>query len=293
MVTIFSQYGEPVDVNLPRDKQTGKSRGFGFVMYENQKSTILAVDNLNGAKILGRTIRVDHVSKYKHLEKGHDGKYKEAEMESMNARPELFASMFRQSYLSHNYRRLILHRADQNAGSSSESEQEDDLLDGIDPDDPMAAYLIQQRKEERALGITNGTCSKKGKKSKRSGDSKEERRARKEEKRLRKMQKAAKNDGRIRPRSRSPDGRRYGDRSRDEDDRDNSRRQSDASRRRRSPSPPPRGTREGEERDRGSYQDRNEPLTRRAERDGKQDYRPRSRSRSRSRDRERDGYRRR
>ena len=91
VVTIFSQYGEPVDVNLPRDKQTGKSRGFGFVMYENQKSTILAVDNLNGSKVLGRTIRVDHVSKYKHLEKGEDGKYKEAEMESMNARPELFA----------------------------------------------------------------------------------------------------------------------------------------------------------------------------------------------------------
>lgn len=92
VVTIFSQYGEPVDVNLPRDKQTGKSRGFGFVMYENQKSTILAVDNLNGAKVLGRTLRVDHVSKYKHLEKGDDGKYKEAEMESMNARPELFIS---------------------------------------------------------------------------------------------------------------------------------------------------------------------------------------------------------
>lgn len=92
VVTIFSQYGEPVDVNLPRDKQTGKGRGFGFVMYENQQSTILAVDNLNGAKVLGRTLRVDHVSKYKHLEKGDDGKYKEADMESMNARPELFIS---------------------------------------------------------------------------------------------------------------------------------------------------------------------------------------------------------
>ena len=61
-------------------------------MYEDQKSTILAVDNLNGAKVLGRTLRVDHVNKYKHLEKGDDGKYKEAEVESMNARPELFMS---------------------------------------------------------------------------------------------------------------------------------------------------------------------------------------------------------
>ena len=59
-------------------------------MYENQKSTVLAVDNLNGAKVLGRTLRVDHVSNYKHLEMGEDGKFKEAEMERMNARPELF-----------------------------------------------------------------------------------------------------------------------------------------------------------------------------------------------------------
>lgn len=65
MITIFSQYGEPVDVNLPRDKQTGKTRGFGFLMYEDQRSTVLAVDNLNGAKVLGRTLRVDHVTKYK------------------------------------------------------------------------------------------------------------------------------------------------------------------------------------------------------------------------------------
>lgn len=95
MITIFSQFGEPVDINLPRDKQTGKTRGFGFLMYENQKSTILAVDNLNGAKVLGRTLRVDHVSKYKHLEKdGETGKFKDAEQETMNARPELFMSEF-------------------------------------------------------------------------------------------------------------------------------------------------------------------------------------------------------
>lgn len=43
-----------------RDKDTGKSKGFGWLKYEDQKSTILAVDNLNGAKILGRNIRVDH-----------------------------------------------------------------------------------------------------------------------------------------------------------------------------------------------------------------------------------------
>ncbi|GFQ03785.1 zinc finger CCCH domain-containing protein 42, partial [Phtheirospermum japonicum] len=65
---LYSRYGEIVDVNLVIDKCTGKSKGFAFVAYEDQRSTNLAVDNLNGAQILGRTIRVDHVGKYKKLE---------------------------------------------------------------------------------------------------------------------------------------------------------------------------------------------------------------------------------
>ncbi|KAM1653586.1 hypothetical protein ACFX14_006151 [Malus domestica] len=68
LLAVFAQYGEIVDVNLVRDKATGKSKGFAFVAYEDQRSTILAVDNLNGAQILGRTIRVDHVTKYKKKE---------------------------------------------------------------------------------------------------------------------------------------------------------------------------------------------------------------------------------
>ena len=60
VLTILSQFGEIVDINLPRDKATGKTKGFGFVMYEDQRSTVLAVDNMNGAQVLGRTIRVGH-----------------------------------------------------------------------------------------------------------------------------------------------------------------------------------------------------------------------------------------
>ncbi|KAL8129933.1 hypothetical protein V2J09_019088 [Rumex salicifolius] len=68
LLAIFAQYGELVDVNLVRDKASGKSKGFAFVAYEDQRSTNLAVDNLNGAQVMGRTIRVDHVSKYKKKE---------------------------------------------------------------------------------------------------------------------------------------------------------------------------------------------------------------------------------
>ncbi|XP_020564753.1 RNA-binding motif protein, X-linked 2 [Oryzias latipes] len=72
LLCVFSQYGEIVNVNLVRDKKTGKSKGFCFICYEDQRSTILAVDNFNGIKIKGRTIRVDHVKNYRPPKDGED-----------------------------------------------------------------------------------------------------------------------------------------------------------------------------------------------------------------------------
>ena len=45
------RYGEVVDINLVRDMATGKSKGFCFIAYEDQRSTVLAVDNFNGIKV--------------------------------------------------------------------------------------------------------------------------------------------------------------------------------------------------------------------------------------------------
>lgn len=65
VITVFSQCGEIVDCNLVRDNDTGESKGFAFIAYADQRSTILAVDNFNAATICGRLIKVDHVSKYR------------------------------------------------------------------------------------------------------------------------------------------------------------------------------------------------------------------------------------
>ena len=54
VLAVFSQYGEIVDVNLVRHEDTGKSKGFAFICYEDQRSTVLAVDNLHGARVAGR-----------------------------------------------------------------------------------------------------------------------------------------------------------------------------------------------------------------------------------------------
>ncbi|CAE7539843.1 RNA-binding motif protein, X-linked 2 [Symbiodinium microadriaticum] len=65
VVVVFSQFGEIVDCHMVRDRSTGKSKGFAFVCYDDQRSTVLAVDNMNGYQLLKRTLRVDHIEKFK------------------------------------------------------------------------------------------------------------------------------------------------------------------------------------------------------------------------------------
>jgi RNA-binding motif X-linked protein 2 len=65
LLRVFSQFGEIGDMDLRRDKKTGKSLGFCFIGYCAIKSTILAVDNMNGVELVGRRITVDHKKDYK------------------------------------------------------------------------------------------------------------------------------------------------------------------------------------------------------------------------------------
>ncbi|ODQ79939.1 hypothetical protein BABINDRAFT_167044 [Babjeviella inositovora NRRL Y-12698] len=60
LLTVFSQYGVPSNIKLVRDPESGKSMGFGYLKYEDYRSCVLAVDNLNGIDISGRKILVDH-----------------------------------------------------------------------------------------------------------------------------------------------------------------------------------------------------------------------------------------
>merc|ERR1719159_2248632 len=67
---VFSQFGEVVDINLMRDERTGKPKGFAFLAYEDTRSCILAVDNMNGYYLLQRQLSVDHVEDYKVPKRG-------------------------------------------------------------------------------------------------------------------------------------------------------------------------------------------------------------------------------
>ncbi|CCE86137.1 Piso0_005787 [Millerozyma farinosa CBS 7064] len=84
VIKIFSQYGIPTHINLVKDKETGKSRGFCYLKYEDYRSCILAVDNLNGVQIFNKRIKVDHVHYYLKEGQNEDDfliNYSEAEKE--------------------------------------------------------------------------------------------------------------------------------------------------------------------------------------------------------------------
>jgi len=58
--TAFGQGGLDVkDVHIVTDRETGRSRGFGFVEMGSVEAAQAAIQNLNGAQIDGRTIRVN------------------------------------------------------------------------------------------------------------------------------------------------------------------------------------------------------------------------------------------
>ena len=55
----FSAHGEISEAVVVSDRDTGRSRGFGFVTFEDDDAADKAVAALNGTELDGRTIRVD------------------------------------------------------------------------------------------------------------------------------------------------------------------------------------------------------------------------------------------
>jgi peptidyl-prolyl isomerase E (cyclophilin E) len=64
----FIPFGEVADVSLPTDAATGAHRGFGFVEFEDAVDADAAIDNMDGAELAGRTLRVNRAQ-----HKGHGG----------------------------------------------------------------------------------------------------------------------------------------------------------------------------------------------------------------------------
>ena len=55
----FSQFGEIVEAKVITDRETGRSRGFGFVTYANDEGATKAIAEMDGTELDGRTIKVN------------------------------------------------------------------------------------------------------------------------------------------------------------------------------------------------------------------------------------------
>lgn len=140
VLTIFSQYGDIVWIRMMRDKETGKSKGFAWLKYEDQRSCDLAVDNLSGAQVLGRMLAVDHT------------RYKKREDEDVK---EGYVGQDReQSPIAQSENRSRRQRSKSRSKSLEarplikEEIELRKLIENHDDDDPMKAYLLDTKRAE-------------------------------------------------------------------------------------------------------------------------------------------------
>lgn len=56
---LFSTYGSVASAKVITDRETGRSKGFGFVEFENQDEGKAAEEAMNGSEVGGRSITVN------------------------------------------------------------------------------------------------------------------------------------------------------------------------------------------------------------------------------------------
>jgi RNA recognition motif-containing protein len=56
---VFSEYGEVASANVIMDRETGRSKGFGFVEMPDDSAAEQAIESLNGSSYLDRNLRVN------------------------------------------------------------------------------------------------------------------------------------------------------------------------------------------------------------------------------------------
>jgi len=58
----FEEFGQVEEAIVVKDRDTGRSRGFGFVRYGQESDADAAIASMNNVEFDGRTIRVDKAS---------------------------------------------------------------------------------------------------------------------------------------------------------------------------------------------------------------------------------------
>ncbi len=55
----FEQFGDLDDIRIITDRETGRSRGFGFVTFTEEESAQKAIAEMDGSSLDGRNIKVN------------------------------------------------------------------------------------------------------------------------------------------------------------------------------------------------------------------------------------------
>lgn len=56
---LFSEFAEVSEVKIITDRETGRSKGFGFVTMEDEKAAAASIEELNGISFMDRDIVVN------------------------------------------------------------------------------------------------------------------------------------------------------------------------------------------------------------------------------------------
>ncbi len=70
--TMFAQTGTVESVSLIEDRETGRSRGFGFIEMSTKEEGAAAIQKFNGQEVGGRALRVN-IAKPRENRGGGDG----------------------------------------------------------------------------------------------------------------------------------------------------------------------------------------------------------------------------
>ena len=73
---VFNEYGRVTRVSLPMDRESGRPRGFAFVEMSAKEEESKAIEALDGAEWMGRTMRVNEAKPRTASAGGGGGNYR-------------------------------------------------------------------------------------------------------------------------------------------------------------------------------------------------------------------------
>lgn len=73
LLDLFGQYGEVTSANVIIDRETGRSKGFGFVDMSDDQAAQSAISQLNNSTLSGRTIVVNEAQERRDNRSGGGG----------------------------------------------------------------------------------------------------------------------------------------------------------------------------------------------------------------------------